>query len=118
MAHQEQSEEQITPDRLNMILLEFLFKNPQDFWNINEISQKSANKTLKNSRVKKSINYFKNKKFVVTFAEFPADQQKKIRKERIKDITSESYQITQYGKDIYEKIVKSCLDPITQSLLS
>lgn len=118
MAQQEHFDEQIRPEKFNMILLEFLIKNPEDFWNINEISQKAANKSLNNTRVKKSITYFANKNFVSIFSELSLEQQKKIRKERLKEITSESYKITEDGKEIHKKITQSCLDPVGQRLLS
>jgi len=117
MSQQEHLDEQIKPEKFNMILLEFLIKNPLDFWNVNEISHKAANKTLRNTRVKKSIIFFANKKFVSVFSEFSHDEQKKFKRDRVKEITSESYQITQNGIDIYEKITKSCLDPVGQKLL-
>lgn len=118
MANQEQLDEQIIPEKFNMILLEFLVKNPLDFWNVNEISRKASNRGLNNTRVKKSVTYFANKNFVSIFSELLPDQQKKFKRERVKEITSESYQITEHGIDIYEKITKSCLDPIGQRLLS
>ena len=115
---QENFNEQIKPDKFNMILLEYLIKNPLDFWNVNEISRKATNKTLNNTRVKKSIIYFTNKNFVTVFSKLSSENQKKIKRDRVKDITSESYQITKDGIDIYEKITRSCLDPVGQRLLN
>ena len=118
MAQEEHFDEQIKPEKFNMILLEFLIKNPLDFWNVNEISRKAAKKGLNNTRVKKSITYFANKNFVSIFSEIPLDDQKKIKRDRVKEITSESYQINQEGIKIFEKINQSCLDPVGQKLLS
>jgi|APSaa5957512535_1039671.scaffolds.fasta_scaffold07363_5 hypothetical protein len=118
MAQEEHIDEQIKPEKFNMILLEYLIKNPLDFWNVNEISGKAANKTLNNSRVKKSIIYFANKNFVTGFSKLSFEDQKKIKRDRVKEITSESYQITKDGIDIYEKITQSCLDPVGQRLLN
>ncbi len=115
---QEYNNEQIIPEQFNMILLEFLVNNPLDFWNINEISGKASPKTLNNTRVKKSIIYFANKNFVSKFLDLSSDQQKKHKRDSSKDIISESYQITERGKEIYEKISESCLDPVGQRLLS
>ncbi len=111
-------DEQIKPEKFNMILLEYLIKNPLDFWNVNEISGKAANKTLNNTRVKKSITYFANKNFVTIFSKLSFEDQKKIKRDRVKEITSESYQINKEGIDIYEKITQSCLDPVGQRLLN
>jgi len=111
------NDDQIKPEKFNMILLEFMIKNPRDFWNVNEISRKSANKTLNNTRVKSSIIYFLNKKFISLFSEISIEEQRKIKRDSVKEITSESYKITKEGIEIYEKINQSCLDPIGQKLL-
>ncbi len=118
MAQEENNDEQIKPEQFNMILLEFLVKNPIDYWNVNEIKETAGSKTLNYNRVKNSIIFFSNRKFVSAFSDLPPEQQKKHKRERSKPITSESYQINEYGKEIYKKIIESCLDPVGQRLLS
>lgn len=120
MTSQESIGEQILPEQFNMILLEFLVKNPRDFWNVNEISHEAGKpykKGLNNTRVKKSVLYFTHKNFLSLFSDLPVDQQRKQKRESVKEITSDSYQITSRGLEIYEKITESCLDPVGQHLL-
>lgn len=117
MAQQEHNEEQIIPEQFNMVILEFLIKNPLDFWNANEISQKATSHTLNYTRVNKSLTYFNNKKFVVLFSDLSPDQQKKLNRASTKEFTSKSCQITEHGKEIYKNIMDSCLDPVGQRLL-
>ena len=113
MDDQEHFDEQIKTENFNMILLTFLKDKYLDFWNVNEISEKAANKTLNNTRVKKSITYFANRRFVAVFSKVPFEEQKKIRTKSVKEITSESYQITKEGIEIYEKITDKCLDSVS-----
>lgn len=117
MSTQDNPDEQIKPEKLSMILLEFLIKNPLDFWNTNEISRMASKKSLNNTRVKESISYFAKRNFVLQFSELSFDEQKKIKRDRVKEIISESYQITQEGIDVYAKINESCMDPVSQRLL-
>ena len=102
MSTQDNPDEQIKPEKLSMILLEFLIKNPLDFWNTNEISRMASKKSLNNTRVKESISYFAKRNFVLQFSELSFDEQKKIKRDRVKEIISESYQITQEGIDVFQ----------------
>jgi len=52
VAQEENNDEQIKPEQFNMILLEFLVKNPIDYWNVNEIKETAGSKTLNYNRVK------------------------------------------------------------------
>lgn len=118
MTEQEKNDQQIKPEQFNMILLEFLINNPRTYWNINEIKEKASTKTLNYNRVKKSIYYFANKNFISKFLDLSLEEQKKEAQISSKEITLESYKINEHGKATYDKIMKSCLDPVGSRLLS
>lgn len=117
MVQQEGEVEQIKPEQFNMILLGFLVNNPQ-YWNTTEISRDASEKTLNHTRAKKSIIYFANKQFVKKFSDLPASEQQIEKRKLVRNITTDSYKITSTGEEVFRKIMTSCLDPVSQRLLS
>ncbi|MCV0411390.1 hypothetical protein [Nitrosarchaeum sp.] len=115
---EQEKDQEISPQTLNMFLLDFLNKHSVDYWNINEITGKAGITSNNYARVKRSLQYFDNQKLVQKFSVLTPDIQKKTKLESVKSITLESYQITQLGKDTYKKIMDSCLDSVSLRLLS
>ncbi len=115
---EDNSEIQLKPEHLNMIVLDYLVKNPRDFYNSNEIKEKAAStrkKTLHGGKVGKALNYFLKKGYIQEFSTVDNLSQKEAKKR--KEIRSDSYQITDAGKEVYDKIKNSCLDPVGQIML-
>ena len=101
-----------------MLILDFLVKNPRDFYNANEIKEgaaKTRGKTLHGGKVGKALNYFLKKGYVHEFSSITIPDQKEVKKR--KEIRSDSFQITDDGKKVYDKIKDSCLDPVGQIML-
>lgn len=118
MNEQKQKEQEISPQTFNMAILDFLVNYATDFWNVNEIAGKAGITSQNNTRIKHSMQFFANKKFVIKLSELDPDDQKETKRKSVKNIISESYKITQLGKDTYKKIMDSCLDSVGLRLLS
>ena len=123
---------QIKSEQHNLMILEFFLRldKKTSFWNKNEVTHqaggsindteeytKSSSKTLNYNRVSKTIDFFYKKGMLINFSDLAYAEQKKVKRDSAKEISSNSYKITPKGEKTYQKIVASCLNPTSKGIL-
>ena len=120
--------EQIKSEQHNLMILQFFLWNKASFWNKNEVTHQaggfgkkkyteSTTKTLNYNRVSKTIDFFYKKGFLINFSDLDYSEQKKVKRDNTKDISSNSYRITPAGEEIHNEIESSCLTSTAKTLL-
>jgi len=122
--------QQIKPEQHNLMILKFFLDKKTSFWNKNEVTHqaggsistdgeytKSSTKTLNFNRVSKTIDFFHKKGILINFSDLDYAKQKIEKRNSPKEISSNSYRITIFGEEIYDKIRDSCLTLTEKTIL-
>ncbi len=107
-------------EKINLKILDFLTKKsstPNPFCTMVDIADTLDVK--KTDQVGKALRYYHKQRYVEQFSEIDNLKQREFnRKAEDKKISQKSYQITSEGKDVFQKILKACLDEMGQEWLS